>query len=199
MKKFNFKKFLKLFYFSLYVSAVAFGGGFVVLKLLRETFVKKLSLITDVEMDDYVAVAQASPGSIALNVSILIGLKTAGVLGMIATVLGSVIPPFTVITGLYFFYDLVKDLAFVSALMAGMQAGVAGVIACLVYDTIKDTLLKKNLFETALLAVSFLVSFSASFLFELNVVVYMIILSALLGVAFSYLRYFAENKRGKKE
>lgn len=91
---------------------MAFGGGFIALKLLREVFVKKLTWVADAEMDDYTAVAQASPGSIALNVSILVGLKTAGFLGMLATVIGSVIPPFAVITGLYYFYDAVKGLAF---------------------------------------------------------------------------------------
>ena len=192
------KTVIKLFYFSFYVSAVAFGGGFIVLKLLREVFVKKLTWVADAEMDDYTAVAQASPGSIALNVSILVGLKTAGFLGMLATVIGSVIPPFAVITGLYYFYDAVKGLAFFSALMRGMQAGVAGVILCLILDTVESTVSKKNAFEIILLSISFFVSLICSFFFEVNVVIYMIITSAILGVGFSYLCYFKQIKRGNK-
>lgn len=195
----SLKTLLKLFYSSLYISAVAFGGGFVVLSLLRETFVKKLSWVTDGEMSDFNALAQTSPGSIAINTAMLVGLKTAGITGMIFTLIGSVIPPMAVITALYYFYDAIKDFALVAYLMRGMQAGVAAVILSLVIDTWKSTFKEKSVFAVIVLLLSFSISTVCSVFFDLSVVIYAVILSALAGIAFSYFNYFRERKGDKEK
>lgn len=197
-KRVDLKVLFKLFYSSLYISAIAFGGGFVVLSLLRETFVKNYSWVSDEEMMDINALAQASPGAIAMNTAMLVGFKVAGVLGMIATVIGSVIPPFIVITGMYYFYDAIKSFEAVSFIMTGMQAGVCGVIFSLVIDMWTKTVKTKSVFAVAVLAVSFLVTAALQFFFNLSVVIYVVILSAILGVAFSYVAYFRELKKANK-
>lgn len=199
VKDSKLKTLFKLFYSALYISAIAFGGGFVVLSLLRETFVKKLSWVSEEEMMDINALAQASPGAIALNTAMLVGLKVCGVLGMLATMLGSIIPPFFVITGLYYFYDAIKDFTVVSFIMAGMQAGVCGVIISLVIDMWNSTIKQKSVFSVVMLVLSFVITFSLQFFFNISVVIYTVILSAILGVAFSYLSYFYEQKKAKGE
>lgn len=177
---------------------VAFGGGFVVLSLLRSTFVKKLKWITDEEMFDLNAMAQASPGAIALNTSMLVGFKVAGFLGAIVTIIGSIIPPVAVITALYYFYDAIKGYALVGYLMAGMQAGVAAVIISLVIDMWKDVLkTNRTIFAVLILVFSFLISTLTLFIFNYSTVIYIVILSALLGIASSYLSYFNEKKKQK--
>ncbi|MBR1968474.1 MAG: chromate transporter, partial [Clostridia bacterium] len=148
---------------------------------------------------DINALAQASPGAIALNTAMLVGLKVCGVLGMLATMLGSIIPPFFVITGLYYFYDAIKNFTVVSYIMAGMQAGVCGVIISLVIDMWNSTIKQKSVFSVVMLVLSFVITFSLQFFFNISVVIYTVILSAILGVAFSYLSYFYEQKKAKGE
>ncbi len=193
------KTLFKLFYSSLYISAIAFGGGFVVLSLLRETFVKKLSWVSEEDMMDINALAQASPGAIALNTAMLVGMKVCGVLGMLATMLGSIIPPFVVITALYYFFDAIKGFTIVAYIMAGMQAGVCGVILSLVLDMWNSTVKQKSVFAVVMLVLSFAVTFSLQFFFNISVVIYTVLLSAIAGVAFSYLSYFYEQKKAKGE
>ena len=75
------KTFLKLFTSTFFISAFTFGGGFVIVPLLKRKFVEDLKWIDEKEMMDFIAIAQSSPGAVAINTSILIGYKTAGAKG----------------------------------------------------------------------------------------------------------------------
>lgn len=188
-----------MFYTSFYISAVAFGGGFIVISLLQSVFVKKLKMIKEADMLDFYALAQASPGAIALNTAMLVGFNVAGILGALVTVIASVIPPFAVITGLYFFYDAIKGIELVSLFMKGMQAGVVGVIFSMVFDMCKGVIKGKNAFEIIVLILAFTVSFLSGFLFNISTVIYVVVLSAALGVGASYISYFHTKRKAGKE
>ena len=71
------KKLRKLFFSTLYLSTFTFGGGYVIVSLLKNKFVDELGWITQDEMMDLVAIAQSTPGSIAVNGSIVVGYKIA--------------------------------------------------------------------------------------------------------------------------
>ena len=86
----------RLFLSTLELSACTFGGGFVIIPLMRKKFVEELGWIEEQEMLDLAAIAQSSPGSIAVNVSILVGYRVAGVPGALLTTLGSVLPPLVI-------------------------------------------------------------------------------------------------------
>ena len=84
------KKFYwKLFSSTFSLSAFTFGGGFVIIPLMRKKFVEELSWIDEQEMLDLTAIAQSSPGAIAVNASILIGYRLDGFRGALITVLGT--------------------------------------------------------------------------------------------------------------
>ncbi len=191
----SLKLLFKLFYTSLYIGCVAFGGGFVVLSLLQTTFVKRFKMIEETEMLDFQALGQASPGAIALNTTMLVGFKVAGFLGALATIIGSVIPPFAVITALYFFYDAIKAYPIVELFMRGMQAGVVGIIFSMIVDSCKGIIKGKSLFETIVLIVAFTVSFLSGFIFNISVVIYVVILSAVTGIATSYASYYYKKRK----
>jgi chromate transporter len=70
----------KLFFTVFKISACTFGGGFVIIPLMRRKFVEELGWIEEQEMMDLTAIAQSSPGAIAVNASILIGYHVAGVI-----------------------------------------------------------------------------------------------------------------------
>ena len=87
MEKKNKKKMLwKIFISTLYLSAFTFGGGYVIVTLMKKKFVDDYHWIEENEMLDLVAIAQSSPGAIAVNGAIVVGYKLAGILGTIVAV-----------------------------------------------------------------------------------------------------------------
>mgnify|MGYP002605515444 CR=1 FL=1 len=71
----------KIFISTLYLSAFTFGGGYVIVSLMKKKFVDELHWIDEEEMLDLTAIAQSSPGAIAVNAAILVGWKTVGLPG----------------------------------------------------------------------------------------------------------------------
>lgn len=130
MEKKNKKKMLwKIFISTLYLSAFTFGGGYVIVTLMKKKFVDDYHWIEENEMLDLVAIAQSSPGAIAVNGAIVVGYKLAGILGTIVAIIGTVIPPFLIISIISFCYNAFRSNYFVSQMLEGMQAGVGAVIA----------------------------------------------------------------------
>ena len=74
----SLQKYKKLFFSTFELSACTFGGGFVIIPLMRKKFVEELGWIEEDEMMDLTAIAQSSPGAIAVNASILVGYHVAG-------------------------------------------------------------------------------------------------------------------------
>ena len=95
----------QLFLSTFKLSACTFGGGFVIIPLMRERFVKKLHWIEEEEMLDLTAIAQSSPGSIAINASILVGYHVAGIPGALITVVGAALPPLIIISVISVLYQ----------------------------------------------------------------------------------------------
>ena len=122
------KDYLTLFTSTFTLSAFTFGGGFVIIPLMRKKFVEQLHWIDEEEMMDLTAIAQSSPGAIAVNASILVGYRVAGVPGALVTVLGTVLPPLIILSIISFFYTAFRDNRIVALVMRGMQAGVAAVL-----------------------------------------------------------------------
>ena len=88
----------KLFVSTLYLSAFTFGGGYVIVTLIKQKFVDELHWIEENEMLDLIAIAQSAPGAIAINGAIVVGYKLAGLLGAIVAIIATIIPPFAIIT-----------------------------------------------------------------------------------------------------
>ena len=124
----------KLFFASLYLSTFTFGGGYVIVTLLKEKFVDQYHWIDEEEMLDLVAIAQSSPGAIAVNGAIVVGYKLGGIPGMLLSVLGAIIPPMVILSLISLFYDAFCSNYYIAALLKGMTAGVGAVIISVVYD-----------------------------------------------------------------
>ena len=152
----SLQKYKKLFFSTFKLSACTFGGGFVIIPLMRKKFVEELGWIQEDEMMDLVAIAQSSPGAIAVNASILVGYHVAGIPGAMLTVLGTVLPPLIIISIISMFYQAFRDNAFVNMAMAGMLCGVAAVICDVVINMAKDILQKKRLLPVIVMLGSFI-------------------------------------------
>lgn len=148
-------KYSRLFLSTFQLSACTFGGGFVIIPLMRKKFVEELGWIDEREMMDLTAIAQSSPGAIAVNASILVGYHVAGVPGALLTVLGTVLPPLIIISVISFFYQQFRDNLFVNMAMAGMLAGVAAVICDVVINMTKTIVQLKGVLPILVLIGSF--------------------------------------------
>ena len=147
-----------LFVSTLYLSAFTFGGGYVIVSLLKKKFVDEYHWIEEEEMLDLVAIAQSSPGAIAVNGAIVVGYKLAGLAGTVVAILGTVIPPFLIISMISIFYNLVKDNFIVSQMLLGMQSGVGAVIASVTYEMGAGIVRGKNKASVLIMACAFVAS-----------------------------------------
>jgi chromate transporter len=120
--------YLKLFTSTFYLSTFTFGGGFVIIPLMKKKFVDDLKWIEEEEMLNLTAIAQSSPGAVAVNASILLGYQVAGITGALVSILGTVLPPLIILSIISTFYTAFRDNIVVNAVLKAMQAGVAAVI-----------------------------------------------------------------------
>lgn len=171
-------KLTKLFFTVFKLSACTFGGGFVIVPLMRKRFVEELGWIEEQEMLDMTAIAQSSPGAIAVNASILVGYHVAGVRGALLSVLGTVTPPLIIISVISLYYQAFRDNPVVSLVMEGMLCGVAAVILDVVLDMIRAILKNKRLLPVLVLLGAFI---SVRF-FSVNILL-VILLCGIIGAA----------------
>ena len=105
-----------------------------IVSLLKTKFVDELHWIDENEMLDLVAIAQSSPGAIAVNGAIVVGYKLAGLPGIVSAILGAILPPFVILSVISVFYQAFRDNFAVQAMLSGMKSGVGAVIVSVVYD-----------------------------------------------------------------
>lgn len=183
------KTLLKLFTSTLYISAFTFGGGFVIITFMKKKFVDEYHWIEEDEMLDLAALAQSSPGAIAVNAAILVGWRMGGFAGMLTAVLGTIIPPMTLLSVISFFYAAFASNPYIALLLKGMQAGVAAVILDVVWGLGKGVLKNRSIIHILVMAAAFL----ATFVWSVNVI-YIILAAALAGICMELWR-----RRGGKE
>lgn len=177
------KKLWKIFWSTFYLSAFTFGGGYVIVSLMKKKFVDEYHWIEEEEMLDLVAIAQSAPGAI------VIGYKLAGIAGILTAIAGTVIPPFLIISILSAGYQAFRNNQIISLMLEGMQAGVGAVIASVTYDMGAGIVKKKDALSYVLMVGAFI----ASCIFEVNVV-YVILICGIVGV----LHALIEKKITKK-
>ncbi len=114
----------QLFLTMLKIGAFTFGGGYAMIALLESEFIAQKKWIEKDEFLDMVAVAESTPGPIAINSATYIGYKVGGILGSLVATLGMVIPSFSVIFLISLFFDQFLSLRYVGYAFRGIQVGV---------------------------------------------------------------------------
>lgn len=176
----------KLFLSTFYLSTFTFGGGYVIVSLMKKKFVDEYHWIDENEMLDLVAIAQSAPGAVAVNGAIAVGYKLAGLIGVVTAVFGTLLPQFVIIAVISVCYQIFCKNFIVSQMLLGMQAGVGAVIAVVVYEMAGEVAKQKDAISWIIMAAAFL----AATVFQVNVV-YIVIASGLLG--------FLRSKYGKRK
>ncbi len=182
------KDLLSLFLVFFKIGLFSFGGGYAMLTLIEAEVVDKHKWITKSELGDIFAIAESTPGPIAVNTATFIGTKKFGIFGGIFATLGVVLPSFIIISVLSVILGFVKDNKWVSFLFRGIRVGVLVLIAKAVISFFKD--MRKTLFSFAIMAISFV----AVFFFKADVI-YVILCTIAVCSIFVAVTTYVNNRR----
>jgi chromate transporter len=185
----TFRFFLRLFLTTFTLSMFTFGGGFVIISLMRKKMVVELGWINDEDMLDFVTIAQSSPGPIAVNGSLMVGYHLARVPGALVAALGTVLPPMIILTLVSLGYKAVADNQVIAVAFGGMRAVVAAIVLQVTWALFKPLTHQKR----ALPIVLFVLSFVALYVLRINIMVVMISI-----ILFSIIHSVIALKRGEK-
>ena len=172
------------------ISAFTFGGSYVIVSLLKKKFVDELHWLEADEMLDLAAIAQSSPGAVAVNAAILVGYRTLGLPGMAIAVLGTIIPPFVIISLISLCYTAFRTNPIVAAVLKGMQSGVAAVIADVTVNLSRNVQRESGVIGVLIMVGAFL----ASWMFNVNVL-WIIFVCAVYGLGSTWLRLHRRRER----
>lgn len=186
------KKCLSLFFTMLRIGLFTFGGGYAMISLLENEFVEKKKYMDKDEFLDMVAIAESTPGPIAVNSATYIGYKRAGVLGSVAATVGVCIPSFVIIYIISLFLDAFLSFRIVEYAFRGIQVCVIYLIFSAGLKMLKQ--IKKTAFSVAIFCAVFVCMISLSlFAVKFSTVLYILICGAL-----GLLGHFLFKIRGKE-
>lgn len=143
---------LLLFLSMMKIGCVAFGGGYAIIALLEREFIAKRQWIEHDEFMDVVAIAESTPGPIALNVATYIGYKLAGFFGATIATMGICVPSFGVMYLVSLFYEQFMSIRIIAAAFKGIQICMVYLIAEAAVRMLKK--MKKTPFNKAVYAIA---------------------------------------------
>lgn len=172
------KKILELFLVFFKIGAFTFGGGYAMIPIIQKEVVDNKKWITDEDILNVIAIAESTPGPIAINSATFIGYKVAGVLGSAAATLGVVIPSFTVISIIAFFLNTFSEYKAVQYAFYGIRAGVLALVIKALIN------MYKKMPKTVFAYVIALFAFVSSVVFDIiNInIIYIILACAVIGI-----------------
>lgn len=168
---------VKLFITNLYLSAFTFGGGYVIVTLMKNKYVDEYHWIDEKEMLDLIAIAQSAPGAIAVNGAIVVGYKLAGIKGAIVSIIATILPPFIILSIVSMFYEIFKSNQIIALMLSGMHGAVGAIIASVTYDMALGVVKEKQTLPIIVMVVAFL----SIYLFNINIVL-VILACGILGI-----------------
>lgn len=169
--------YLELFKQIFVLSACTFGGGFVIIGMIRKVFVDKLHWITEDEILDLTVIAQSTPGPLGVNMAVITGYRICGVPGALVCVLAASLPPMIIISVISVFYNQFKDNRIIALLLQVMRAGVAAVLVDVVIDLAANVIKTKKVLWIALMVVAF----AALVVFKVNII-WLILICGAVGL-----------------
>lgn len=155
MKK-DYTKLWTLFRSMFVLSACTFGGGFVIVSLMKKKYVEELQWLEEDEMLDVTVITQSAPGPLPVNASVIIGYRIAGIAGSLTAILGTILPPMIIISVISLFYEQFRTNPYISTALQVMRAGVAAVIFDVVINLAQHVLGTKRLLYIAMMIVAFI-------------------------------------------
>ena len=138
------------------IGAFTFGGGYAMIPLIQRETVDNHKWVTEDDILEIIAIAESTPGPIAINSATFVGYRTCGVLGSVAATLGVVLPSFAIIFALSFVLRQFQELKAVQYAFNGIRAGVMALLCKALWGMYKKN--KKNWASYTIMAGSFLLT-----------------------------------------
>jgi chromate transporter len=187
------KKYLRLFFNMLKIGLFTFGGGYAMIALLEHEFVEKKKYLEKQEFLDMVAIAESTPGPIAINAATYIGYKQLGFLGALACTVAICIPSVVIIFAISLFFDAFLSLKLVEYAFRGIQV-------CVVYLIFSAGLKMLKQMKKTPLSVSIVVTVVLCMIaFSLLAVKFSTILYILICGCIGLVIYLIKQAKHKKE
>ena len=187
------RKYLNLFLTMFKIGLFTFGGGYAMIALLENEFVSKKEWIEKDEFLDMVAIAESTPGPIAINAATYIGYKMLGFLGSFTATVAVCIPSFVIIYAISLFFDAFLSITLVSYAFRGIQVCVIWLILSAGLKMLKQ--MKKTAFNILILSAVILCMVAFSVLSVSFSTIFYILLSGGIGV-FIYALGLLRGKKG---
>jgi chromate transporter len=177
----TFKKYLQLFFVFFKIGLFTFGGGYAMISVISHEVVEKRRYISEEEFSDVVAIAESTPGPIAINSSTYIGYRVGGVLGSILSSLAVCMPSFIIIYVISLFFSKFLELELAAKAFRGIQCGVAVLIVSAAFKLFKNV--KKNWVSYTLITFAALALLAID-IFSLHIsTIYLVVLGMVVGIA----------------
>lgn len=141
------------------LSAFTFGGGFVIVSLMKKKFVEELKWLDEDEMLDVTAITQSAPGPLPVNASVIIGYRMVGIVGSLVAVLGTILPPMIIISIITIFYEQFRTNKYIAIALQVMRAGVAAVIFDVVINLAKNVCKTRRIMYIAMMILAFILTY----------------------------------------
>ncbi len=191
MKKNKNKSLWTLFKTLFLLSAFGFGGGYVVISLMKKKFVEDLIWLQEDEMLDITAITQSCPGPLLVNAAVAIGYRVRGAIGVAVAIVATLIPPMVIIGVISLFYTQFRTNRYIAIALQVMRAGVAAVIVDVVWNLAKNLVKARRL----LYIVMMVLAFAATALFKVSGI---LVIFACLAVGITELLLGLRQERRSK-
>jgi chromate transporter len=198
MKKTDHKENLKLFLSFLKIGATTFGGGYAMISQIKEEIVDRRKWITDDELVEVTAIAESTPGPMAINLATFVGYKKGGFLGSVLATIGVVLPSLIVIYLISLFFNAFIRNVWVAYAFVGIKCAVAFLIIQAAYSLIKE--MRRDIYQIAMLVVITVIMLLFEFFSVSFSAIYLILIGGALGlIIYSITDYLAKKKAVKND
>ncbi len=175
------KKLFSIFWVFFKIGAFTFGGGYAMIPLIQRETAESRRWVSNEDILEIIAIAESTPGPIAINSATFIGYKVAGVLGSVFATVGVVLPSFVIIYIISSVLRQFQEIKAVQYAFAGIRAGVLALILKAMWSMYKQC--QKSIFAYAIMAFAFV----SVVVFDLSLLV-VIIACAVAGLVYSTIK-----------
>lgn len=196
----RFKKIIRLFFEFFKIGLFTFGGGYAMIAVMERELVEKKNFLTHEEFLDIIAIAESSPGPLAINSATFIGYKTCKFFGSLFATLGVVLPSFIIIFAISLFFERFIALEYVGYAFRGIQASVAFLILSAGIKMLKH--LKHTVFNAIMVSLTVAVMVLLEFIAPDFSTVFLILIGGVIGLTVylvGYLKTKSTKEKGDKD
>lgn len=190
------KKYFELFLTMLKIGLFTFGGGYAMIALLENEFVEKKKFVDKEEFLDMVAIAESTPGPIAINAATYLGYKHLGILGSLVATIGVIVPSFIIIFTISLFFDAFLSFTLAEYAFRGIQVCVIYLIFSAGLKMLKS--MKKTVFSVIVVSTVAICMLVFSVLAVKFSSILYILICGCIGLFVYFLNVLKKHKEGKK-